>query len=71
MLLGCALDPTVELHIHELKGSGGLESFERIAHAYGSGVDDDTIEAALNGLRWLYTEVGRRPEAQGAPQQSP
>jgi DNA segregation ATPase FtsK/SpoIIIE and related proteins len=60
VLLGCALDPTVELHVYELKGSGDLESFERIAHAYGSGVDDDTIEQALNGLRWLHAEVGRR-----------
>ena len=43
-LAGCALDPTTELHIWELKGSGDLESYLRIAHAYGSGVDDDTIE---------------------------
>ncbi|MDN5858960.1 MAG: cell division protein FtsK [Pseudonocardia sp.] len=62
VLLGCALDPTVELHIWELKGSGDLESFERVAHAYGSGVDDDTIERCLGGLRWLLAEVGRRAE---------
>lgn len=60
VLLGCALDPTVELHIHELKGSGDLESFERIAHSYGSGVDDDTVEGALLGLRWLLGELGKR-----------
>lgn len=60
VLLGCALDPTVELHVWELKGSGDLESFERIAHSYGSGVDDDTIEGALLGLRWLLGELGRR-----------
>ena len=60
LLLGVALDPTVELHVHELKGSGDLEAFERIAHAYGSGVDDDTIAAALHGLRWLLAELGRR-----------
>jgi S-DNA-T family DNA segregation ATPase FtsK/SpoIIIE len=62
VLLGCALDPTVELHIFELKGSGDLESFERIAHAYGSGVDDETIGRCLDGLRWRHGEVGRRAE---------
>jgi S-DNA-T family DNA segregation ATPase FtsK/SpoIIIE len=62
ILAGCALDPTIELHIWELKGSGDLESFARIAHAYGSGVDDDTIGQCLAGLRWLLAEVGRRAE---------
>lgn len=62
VLAGCALDPTVELHIFELKGSGDLESFERVAHAYGSGVDDETIGRALDELRWLLGEVGRRAE---------
>lgn len=59
---GCAMDKSVELHVWELKGSGDLESFERIAHAYGSGVDDETIEGALHGLRWLVTELARRSE---------
>ncbi|MBN9101788.1 MAG: cell division protein FtsK [Pseudonocardia sp.] len=60
VLLGAALDPTVELHIFELKGSGDLESFERIAHRYASGVDDESVGAALAGLRWLLDELGRR-----------
>lgn len=60
VLLGCALDPTTELHIFELKGSGDLESFERIAHRYASGVDDESVFAALDGLRWLLDELGRR-----------
>lgn len=62
ILAGCALDPTVELHVWELKGSGDLESFERVAHQYGSGVDDDTIAGAAAGLEWLLLEVGRRAE---------
>lgn len=62
VLLGCALDTTTELHIWELKGSGDLESLQRIAHAYGSGVDDETIAACLAGLRWLLAEVARRAE---------
>ncbi|WP_445186774.1 FtsK/SpoIIIE domain-containing protein [Pseudonocardia sp. Cha107L01] len=60
VLAGCALDPTAELDIWELKGSGDLESFERIAHAYGSGVDDQTIEGCLNGLRLLLADLERR-----------
>lgn len=62
VLAGCSLDPTVELHIWELKGSGDLEGFQRVAHQYGSGVDDDTISGAAAGLSWLRAEVGRRAE---------
>ncbi len=61
-LLGAALDPTVELHVYELKGSGDLEALERVAHAYGSGVDDATIGDCLAGLRWLLAELERRAE---------
>ncbi len=60
LLVGPALDPTVELHVWELKGSGDLESFERIAHVYGSGVDDETIGECAADLEWLRDEVGRR-----------
>jgi S-DNA-T family DNA segregation ATPase FtsK/SpoIIIE len=52
----------VELHVFEHKGSGDLEAFERIAHSYGSGVDDETIAAAAATLSWLVEEVGRRAE---------
>lgn len=60
VLAGCALDKRVQLRVWELKGSGDLESFERIAHRYGSGVDDATIEAALCDLRELLAELERR-----------
>lgn len=60
VLAGCALDKRVQLRVWELKGSGDLESFERIAHRYGSGVDDATIEAALVDLRELLAELERR-----------
>lgn len=62
VLAGCALDKRAELHVWELKGSGDLESFERIAHRYGSGVDDETVYAVLQDLRWLLGELGRRAE---------
>lgn len=60
VLAGCALDKRVQLRVWELKGSGDLESFERISHRYGSGVDDRTLEAALCDLRELLAELERR-----------
>jgi DNA segregation ATPase FtsK/SpoIIIE, S-DNA-T family len=62
VLAGCALDPRAELHVWELKGSGDLESFERVSYRYGSGVDDETIFGCLLDLRWLLGELGRRAE---------
>lgn len=62
VLVGCALDPTAELHVWELKGSGDLESLERVSHSYGSGVDDKTIEACLIRLRWLLAELEARAD---------
>jgi S-DNA-T family DNA segregation ATPase FtsK/SpoIIIE len=62
ILAAAALDVTTELHVWELKGSGDLESFERIAYAYGSGVDDATIGSCCAELRWLLAELERRSE---------
>ena len=52
-LLAATLDPLAELHVHELKGTGDLGPLEKVAHRYGSGADDATIEAALADLRQL------------------
>ena len=52
-LLAAALDPLAEIHVHELKGTGDLGPLEKVAHKYGSGADDATIEAALADLRQL------------------
>lgn len=62
VLAGVVQDPTVELRLWELKGSGDLESFQRIAHTYGSGVDDETIGNCAADLRWVMGEVARRAE---------
>ena len=60
-LLAAALDPLAELHVHELKGTGDLGPLEKVAHRYGSGADDATIEAALADLRQLAdVELVRR-----------
>ncbi|HVV10556.1 FtsK/SpoIIIE domain-containing protein [Amycolatopsis sp.] len=60
LVLAAALDPWVELVLWELKGTGDLGMFEKVAHEYGSGADDDTLEGAMNSLRRLYKELERR-----------
>ncbi|WP_435118962.1 FtsK/SpoIIIE domain-containing protein [Amycolatopsis thermoflava] len=60
LVLAAALDPWVELVLWELKGTGDLGMFEKVAHEYGSGADDETLEGAMNSLRRLYKELERR-----------
>ncbi|MGH3495499.1 MAG: cell division protein FtsK, partial [Sciscionella sp.] len=81
IVLGAAMDPTCELRIFELKGSGDLDPLEPISHHYGSGVDDDTIGACVASLREVYADLevraatikrlaraGRCPENKVTPQ---
>ena len=58
--LGAALDPTAHLDVFELKGSGDLAALEKVAHTYGSGMDDATIGRCLELLRELAGDVRRR-----------
>ncbi|OLM09293.1 TraB protein [Pseudonocardia sp. Ae706_Ps2] len=60
LLLACALDPTAQLRIFELKGTGDLSPMEGCAHRYASGADDTTLEQAMESLREIYTELDRR-----------
>lgn len=60
---GAALDPTVELWLHELKGTGDLDALEQCAHRFVSGIDDDSIAYAARSLRLLRDEVMRRAAA--------
>lgn len=60
IVLGCALDPTAELWLYELKGSGDLNSVKPVCHRYISGDDDEDLEAALAGLRSGIAELRRR-----------
>jgi S-DNA-T family DNA segregation ATPase FtsK/SpoIIIE len=59
-LLAAALDPTVQLRIYELKGTGDLDMFEDLCTEFGSGADDDTAFRALQMLRALRAECVRR-----------
>lgn len=61
VLLAAALDPSAELRVFELKGTGDLDMLAPCCHAYGSGADDDTIADALASLRQLAeVELVRR-----------
>ena len=60
LLLAAALDVRVDLHVWELKGTGDLSALGKVASGYGSGADDDTIEACLDDLRKVHRELERR-----------
>lgn len=60
IVLGVALDPTAELHIYELKGSGDLDSVRPVCHRYVSGDEDEDLSAAIAGLRAGIAEQKRR-----------
>jgi len=62
LLLAAALDPTAELRVHELKGSGDLSPLEPVAHRYGSGADDQTIADTVASLREVYAMLETRPK---------
>jgi DNA segregation ATPase FtsK/SpoIIIE, S-DNA-T family len=58
-----ALDPTVELWIHELAGKGDYDPLEIVSHRFVSGIDDESIAYAAKSLRMLRTEAMRRVAA--------
>ena len=57
-----ALDPIVELWLHELKGSGDLDPLEQCSHRFVSGIDDASIAYAAESLKLLKAEIERRTE---------
>lgn len=60
---GAALDPSVELWLHENKGTGDLDSLACVSHRFVSGIDDDSIKYAADSLKLLREEVMRRAAA--------
>lgn len=60
---GAALDPSVELWLHDLKGTGDLDPLEQCAHRFVSGIRPPEIAYAAESLRLLREEVMRRAEA--------
>ncbi|MFD8545787.1 FtsK/SpoIIIE domain-containing protein [Streptomyces sp. NPDC059649] len=60
---GAALDPSVELWLHENKGTGDLDSLACVSHRFVSGIDDESIKYAADSLKLLREEVMRRAAA--------
>ena len=58
--LAGALDPTCEMWLYEMKGSGDLEALQPVCHRYVSGDDDEHCEQALHALLALEKEMKRR-----------
>lgn len=60
VLLAAGLDPTAQVRVYELKGTGDLDFAEKFAHHYGSGADNQTKAECLASLREVYAELERR-----------
>ncbi|MGC5011385.1 cell division protein FtsK [Streptosporangium sp. DT93] len=60
---GVSLDPTAEMWLHELKGTGDLDPLEKISHRFVSGIQDPAIAYAAESLSLLCKEVMRRAAA--------
>jgi DNA segregation ATPase FtsK/SpoIIIE, S-DNA-T family len=59
-LLGAALDPTAEMHLYDLKGTGDLGPLEPVAYRYRAGDEEDDLAYALADMRELQAEMRRR-----------
>ncbi|MGH9060986.1 MAG: ATP-binding protein, partial [Acidimicrobiales bacterium] len=66
LALGLALDPTVELHIADLKGDGDWSMFTPRAITLIEGSADEHAEATTEMLEWAVAEVARRYDAKRA-----
>jgi DNA segregation ATPase FtsK/SpoIIIE, S-DNA-T family len=58
--LGAALDPSCEMHVFDLKGTGDLSALELVAHRYASGADEDTLTACMDSLREVHGYLATR-----------
>jgi S-DNA-T family DNA segregation ATPase FtsK/SpoIIIE len=55
-----ALDPIVQLWVHELLGKGDLDPLAQVAHRYCSGLDPESLAYAAESIEMLKREVERR-----------
>lgn len=60
LMLGAALDPLAELWVFVFAGNGDFDAYRPRLARYERGTDPAVVEAALESLRELYDEVGRR-----------
>ncbi|MGA9690212.1 MAG: hypothetical protein WBR33_01900 [Pseudonocardiaceae bacterium] len=66
LALGLSLDPTVELHVADLKGDGDWSMFAPRAATLIEGSADEHAEATTEMLEWGVGEVARRYDAKRA-----
>jgi S-DNA-T family DNA segregation ATPase FtsK/SpoIIIE len=66
LALGLALDPTVELHIADLKGDGDWSMFAPRALTLIEGSADEHAQGTTEMLEWGVAEVARRYDAKRA-----
>lgn len=59
-MLGAALDPLAELWVFVFAGNGDFDAYQPRLARYERGTDPSVVETALDSLRELYEEVGRR-----------
>lgn len=57
LLLICALDPRVEMHVYDLKGTGDLAPTRPVAHRYRAGDDEDDLLYLLDDLRDMHDDL--------------
>ena len=60
VMAGAALDPLAELWVFVFANNGDFDAYQPRLAGYHRGVDDATTTAAVESLRALYEEVGRR-----------
>jgi S-DNA-T family DNA segregation ATPase FtsK/SpoIIIE len=66
LALGLALDPTVDLHVADLKGDGDWSMFKPRVVTLIEGSTDADAEATAEMLEWAVGEVARRYDAKRA-----
>jgi S-DNA-T family DNA segregation ATPase FtsK/SpoIIIE len=57
LLLICVLDPRVEVHAYDLKGTGDLAPLRPVAHRYRAGDEEEDLEYLLADLQELYADL--------------
>lgn len=64
--LVAALDPTCELHSHELKGTGDQQAVESVCHRYTSGPPaEDTLQSVMASIREVHSYLDPRARTIG------
>lgn len=57
LLLICALDPRVEIHAYDLKGTGDLAPLRPVAHRYRAGDDEEDLQYLLDDLLEMHADL--------------